>query len=748
MQRNSMIAAMSLCAWCVILTSANQPALAQEPIAYIGHGAMFDRNGNQIAATPRLIESAQQFYLGTLSALTNQEQFTRFKTERARLFEGWEWDHQSKLIANSALIDWLLHEVDSSQLDDVQGKNNLIKQQLQLRLFQPGKGRRFTLPVPLTDLLSASGSVGIEPLSSTTAQRQAYIDECAAVGVPIPPTWGTTQWINNGTLTTKFIGADLPYVEVFNYISSKPRGACIALPRAANNTADWDLLGIICLGQDTSKACFWDNQVNGQNTAIPQGTVKPLIEFEGGSGLEGGSGGRCTGCHTGENPYVIHPSSVLGVVSVMGNDWYEPLVHPSWPQNRGPSNVLDNIPPAPAGCLGCHTQTGSGRFPKISSQFNNGGAYCGAVLQPAVADPGGTMPPGNPGGYPTHTTTLLDQCSISMPVPSFNMNGLTPSHWSNAYSFCPGTQIVADGSATTGENSYSWGWCQTQGPNLPCLLGSGQETGSAGQASTHSFGTYGASGNYHFFLRAMNGSFDEFKSVEVSIGTETIRMTSGVDYFPDPTLLVVGTAQPNVTYAAGPSFLPLSATAWTPTDPIFAAARNGTSPSVVQPYPGWLDSWPDPPYWISAHIDSNQYGTPPASALFAIPFDVTTADVQSAYLRLCWSADDKLGDGPSGPNPIGVFVNGYPVSATFSGGPFGTYTCSLSGNLNAGTTVVHTGLDNYLYLYVRDSFGVASGIRYDAKIYASACPSLDLISITADGGSGSSGQCVGRKCTK
>ena len=72
--------------------------------------------------------------------------------------------------------------------------------------------------------------------------------------------------------------------------------------------------------------------------------------------------------------------------------WYDPLVHPNWPQNAGP------LPDAqvPGACGGCHMAGGQGgRFPLLTSTLLRGApAYCPTVLNKAVNR---TMPPANPG---------------------------------------------------------------------------------------------------------------------------------------------------------------------------------------------------------------------------------------------------------------------------------------------------------------------------------------------------------------
>ena len=78
-------------------------------------------------------------------------------------------------------------------------------------------------------------------------------------------------------------------------------GSLFALPlncshQHFNGTGNIGLLGIICLGTQTSKACFWDNQQNDVGFPINVGQAVPLSGFAGGAELDRGTGGTCTAC--------------------------------------------------------------------------------------------------------------------------------------------------------------------------------------------------------------------------------------------------------------------------------------------------------------------------------------------------------------------------------------------------------------------------------------------------------------------
>jgi hypothetical protein len=393
-----------------------------DPIAYIGHGVMFDRNGNRIEPTPQFIAKAQAVYSKFLSDQLPDQQRQQFKSKSEKLFAGAEFDEQSRLIANSSLIDWEIQNVDAARVEDLDrlaAKNNFLKWLLRSQLTpadQPLKERgEFKMPSLLQNRIDEAG-LSEAVLKSTTLSGAAYIDECRNAGVPIPPDWGSNQWQSKGFLSTNFLGSASTPAEVFVAQSTSPPGVSIALPRYTSTAMTTiNLLGIISLGQASSKVCFWDNQKNDVNFNISKGEAKPLREFAGGAELFEGSGGRCTACHAGENPFVIHPKTTLGLPNLGGlplfaNEWYQPLVHPNWPQNPGP------LVGTTGACNACHTGGGEGgRFPQMSNIMLE---YCGAVLGNAIKL---TMPPGNPGdtNFAEHEKALETLCkSPPAPVPT------------------------------------------------------------------------------------------------------------------------------------------------------------------------------------------------------------------------------------------------------------------------------------------------------------------------------------------
>ncbi len=205
--------------------SAIQPAYSNsdplsetmEPIAYIGHGAMFDRTGKEIQVTPEFLREAQNYYRDALLKKTDEKRRVLFEQKRQRLFSGQKWDSQSEHYTNVALIEWLIKETKPANADTLSGKMKLLRQKLLESALQSDPAANINdvesieLPSELKKLLIDEGLLesggGGTVLFSTTLGGSAYINECRGAGVPIPPDWGSSSWVNKGVLTNEFISA-------------------------------------------------------------------------------------------------------------------------------------------------------------------------------------------------------------------------------------------------------------------------------------------------------------------------------------------------------------------------------------------------------------------------------------------------------------------------------------------------------------------------------------------------------------
>lgn len=395
--------------------------LPDDPIAYIGHGQLFDRNDQVISPTIEFIQSAQSQYISQLQSVLSPEEANMFNSARATVLEGLPANQRDAVFADNQLLLWLLDQAGAETNGELAGR---------VRLFQWLLG--FEDPVAKDGAYQATEELQFRLLQlqpnnftpfSTESLGDAYIAECNASGVPTPPDIGSSQWqksLSNGVSELRselfLTDPEFPAAEAFVFKSTSPEGMCIALPRSLQPGAPGNMIvldGVICLSKTTGKACFWDNQLpdgiggTGPNIAFPEGSVVPLSQFAGGADLFGGAGGVCTGCHAGENSYLIHPRTPLGRPALnsfplVGDAYYQPLVHPNWPQNVAPLPDAD----VPDACSSCHSEGGpGGRFPQFSAALRG---YCG-ILALAVQR---TMPPGAAGSMQKDPAVLamLEKC--------------------------------------------------------------------------------------------------------------------------------------------------------------------------------------------------------------------------------------------------------------------------------------------------------------------------------------------------
>lgn len=421
----------------------------REPIAYIGHGVMFDPQGRQLPATLSFLRSAQSWYRSNLMNRLSGSQRTQMNRLDSDLRKGLNLDAQSQLILNASVIDRMMDAAVLAPSDGMRGKMALVKMLLKWKLPETlnnvapsEKSEPFSIRPEVKNRLEtvpkkiASGNAVIE--SVTLNSGAAYRTECTTAGVPLPPDIGTPGWTSRGLIpqaeqfiqprsspTGPILGA-----EVMTFQSFAPVGMCVALPRFDTaNTVQLD--GVICMGKVSSKVCFFDNDVSGTQFTFQRGDTVPFANFGGGTQLVASVGGKCTDCHAGENPYIIHGTALNSLAGIplptFPDNWYEPIVEAGWPQNPGPMH-------APPSCVGCHAQGGAGRFPHLSTELPG---YCGIIRAALGAlpmplagmhpNPTPTMPPGSPGslaGSP-EVNSLLNWCGLA---PSGDASGRGDPH--------------------------------------------------------------------------------------------------------------------------------------------------------------------------------------------------------------------------------------------------------------------------------------------------------------------------------
>lgn len=411
-----------------------QPA-SPEPIAYIGHGAMFDAQGREILPTPEFIEATQAWYFAYLSEKAKGTRAAARRGELMRTFADVPFQGQERLLARQAVLYQILL-MSGIELTEPRMPGKVLLVGSQLKWVLPTRPdvnwrERDFKPSASVDAWMREKKLGRymagRQFLATSNTGQAYIDECQANQVPIPPPInqmdpaGTAGWKIEGLIpqNQQFIIATPAQLRSFR----SSNGVCIALPRftgASMTTVALD--GVICQSSVTSKVCFWDNQrANppssgfgedfqfGATQIIPIGVpISPGGLYQaGGREIEFGDGGVCTDCHAGENPYIVHPDATIRTSYTFGDlsddmplfapGRYDPIAGGSWPMN----NLSHSPALTPPVCTGCHVQGGNGRLPHLSNQL---GGYCGTVLRGAVtgvvpvlgARPP-TMPQGSPG---------------------------------------------------------------------------------------------------------------------------------------------------------------------------------------------------------------------------------------------------------------------------------------------------------------------------------------------------------------
>lgn len=419
--------------------------LDDEPIAFTGHGALFDRNGKQIPVTLAFVEYAQRYYHDQMAGALRGKAKQDFEATERSANASLDAKGQEALVLQSETLEWLLDALPDSPYKQraARGVHSLkavlqwvLPEQDDLKVVE--KRGAFE---PRPEVRKRLETLGAErqkkgPIIAKLATGnfgQAYIDECAAAGVPIPPSInvldpnGVTGWKSQGFIpqSEQFIVGSP--AELRSWKSASPEGMCYALPRysdASKTVVNFD--GVICLGKQTSNVCFWDNQkavnpASGVSTTFSYGAgeVIPIgVPSTPGGKYQGGGkeiefnnvAGICTDCHAGENPFIVHPETNLGSslwkqlsaapqnLPTKGVNRYVPHVAPSWPQNTL-SQVKETMP---GSCQGCHVKASAGRLPHLSNLL---GGYCFTILAQAIDK---TMPQGTPGSDFANANNFLN----------------------------------------------------------------------------------------------------------------------------------------------------------------------------------------------------------------------------------------------------------------------------------------------------------------------------------------------------
>jgi|GEM_PF-1734529 len=403
-----------LIALCTISLLSCKASLTSDPILAVGHGAFVGPDGKELVPSAQFIESAQKYYIDTLrkNAQVRREEINLTDNviqETQNLISSLVED---KILANALFIDWLIEKVRPNNIAHLTSVNNALRWHYVLKIQRepilPTAQHGWTKGIK-PEIADELEGAGISVFYITNAGGAQYIEECRKAGVPIPPPMFSSAWNFEGTVDKEFLSED-GQTDLWSYTSESPAGVCLSLPRYFEGSGfnEAELFGLICLGTQTNKACFWDNP---RGKFFARNVEVDISEFVGGVDLVANGQGVCSDCHAGENPYVVHPEKppFAPPPSLLPSGWYDPLVDASWPQNPGPTNLLDAVA-SPQKCDSCHRVGLAGRFPEVSTQLPG---YCGVVLATAIGSSSkSTMPPfgANKSLFTAHINALQAAC--------------------------------------------------------------------------------------------------------------------------------------------------------------------------------------------------------------------------------------------------------------------------------------------------------------------------------------------------
>jgi len=420
----------------IIFLSCSAMSLADDALKnfdYTYHYKLIDKEGEIIILSQKSFVTTQRFYMSNLIKASDEKVQKEMESIQ-KFIEESKISERERAHIRHAAITILAKRGKTAEGEKIYKKAAAMSGLINATFFDKELSVKTKhAPVSeltITNMQRVSGQNGLSVIFeiiiqalidwlNAIASNSDYENQCLAAGVPIPPDWGdwsNNGWQNLGELTDEFISRNR-IAEVVVHNSSAPEGTCVALPRTIASTGIMELLGVICLGVESENACFWDGsgmpfhsdfRIQDQLTSASDFTVD-------------WRGGVCTDCHAGENPFVARRApSILGFSgSSTTTDWYTPIGVPSmWPQNPGPTNLLNNISTEYNGffgtsypgnsCIDCH------KFPDVSDPGLAG--YCQVVLKlsarrtmPSESDPSGWSWPNN-SEYRNHIQALRNAC--------------------------------------------------------------------------------------------------------------------------------------------------------------------------------------------------------------------------------------------------------------------------------------------------------------------------------------------------
>ncbi|WP_155904954.1 hypothetical protein [Methylopila sp. M107] len=240
-------------------SASSQPA-EEEPIAYIGHGAIFDKSGRQIEPTLEFIKTAQDWYRNKIINDSSGRSAHQIDSFERTISKDLTLSNDEKLVVKQRALEWSVNiaannSIDRSTISKLKALDRLLQKTLSndsqstqgKSKFQPSAElkERLDLAVPPKTAVSDQG---------TANSGKDYENECIAAGIPIPPPIGILDPAGKaGWKSLGFIPEDKQFIvktpaELRSYETDE--GVCFALPRYSDiSLTTVELDGIICIGK-------------------------------------------------------------------------------------------------------------------------------------------------------------------------------------------------------------------------------------------------------------------------------------------------------------------------------------------------------------------------------------------------------------------------------------------------------------------------------------------------------------------
>ena len=401
-----------------------------DPKVSFAHGTFFWDGGVLEPGTEYLLD-VQIHYILQYEELINQT----YEADGRRIKDAIYSTVSDAILANALYLDWLIQKAGDEGLARDSITNDAIRWYYISTIQddpEPSLVDGYWAKGIDLDQFEALRFLELDIFDRLNKGDSNDADQCIAAGVPVPDKLFDNEWQSFGALE-EYFGNARPYNEVGLYLSDEPPGYCMSLTRSGGPDAREGHIDLICVGQESSNACFFETP--GFDNDI-QGAID-ITDLLAGEGIVGpGTVAPCTSCHVGENPLIIHPQDPAFIdalqaksmehgtpISWNTKEYFKPFGVPSWPLNPPPLD-LSTIPRQDEvieRCSGCHNTEYAGRFPSVALMTDPTlyDDYCTIVVRgvlQGINNLSPTMPMNdlsNTSDYDVHKDYLLAMCNES-----------------------------------------------------------------------------------------------------------------------------------------------------------------------------------------------------------------------------------------------------------------------------------------------------------------------------------------------